>query len=62
MTALDKVESKTVELVNFFDFGAVAKWSNAAVCKTVIRGFKSHPHLQIFDLFARVAELADAYA
>ena len=26
-------------------FGLVAKWSKAAVCKTVIRGFKSHPDL-----------------
>lgn len=29
--------------------GAVAKWSNAAVCKTVIRGFKSHPCLTMKD-------------
>ena len=26
-------------------FGAIAKWSKAMVCKTIIRGFKSRSHL-----------------
>ena len=36
-------------LVNIFKKykDAVAKWSNAAVCKTAIRGFDSRLHLQM---------------
>lgn len=26
-------------------YGAVPKWSKGTVCKTVIRGFESRPHL-----------------
>ena len=29
-------------------FGAVPKWPKGEVCKTSIRGFESHPRLQIF--------------
>ena len=30
--------------------GAIAKWSKATVCKTVIRGFKSRSHLSNFKI------------
>lgn len=35
------------------DFGAVAKWPKAEVCKTSIRGFDSHPRLQEIPIYAR---------
>lgn len=28
-------------------FGGIAKWPKATVCKTVIRGFKSHSRLSV---------------
>lgn len=33
--------------------GGIAKWPKATVCKTVIRGFKSHSRLSGFFLKAR---------
>ena len=30
-----------------YKFGAVPKWPKGEVCKTSIRGFESHPRLQL---------------
>ena len=36
-----------------YRFGAVPKWPKGEVCKTSIRGFESHPRLQVPLLLSR---------